>query len=179
MNLDFILMALCVFAAVCMASKKNSETEPVPDIKRIIYTVLAVAVTLVLETLVTRFVAALSSTGFIITSAVGMILRFIGIVLALFILAKYKPSKQDFITLVLCIPLILLISRSYYLAILNELAIIKSGDFLQAATGMDSSKKIGIFYVLVKSAPSLYLLTGFWLKNFLPPKDTEDNESAR
>lgn len=175
MNIDFILMAVCIFAGIWMASKKNTETTDTPDIKKIIYTLLAVIVTLLLETLCNRFLAALSVSGLIIAEILGMVLRYIGILLILFLLNSYKAPKKNHITLALCAPVLGLVSQSYYKALFDEFSSLTTDGILDTMSSVSTVSKIGLFMVILKAIPSVSVLLGYAIKMFIPqpPVDTD------
>lgn len=175
MNFDFFIMAICIFAGIWMASKKSTETTEAPDIKKIIYTLLAVIVTLLAETLCTKCLAALYVVGLIITEILSMLFRYIGIALALFLLSSYKVSKKSHIALALCAPVLALVSQSYYNALYAEISAFSSGNLLETLSTTSSVSKIGLFMVILKAVPSVSLLLSYAIKMFIPesPVDTD------
>lgn len=178
MNLDFILMAVCIFGAIFMASKKNTETTETPDIKKIIYTLLAVIATLLVETLCNRLLASLNLTGLVIAEVVAMVCRFLGVVLVLLILNDYRPKIIFYITLGLCVPLLVIIARAYYTALFNEVSLLTSGNLLESFGATSSAGKIGVAMVIAKAAPSIYLLVMYGFEMFMPAKKQDDDNDG-
>jgi len=182
MTLDFILMAGCIFISIFLANKKNSDDNLDPDFKNILIAIACIIGTLLVETISTRILAPIGVGGCVVAEIFAMLLRCAGIILILYVLNGYKPTKKFIINPVLCIPVLALVANSYYNTLFDSLTSLYSTSFAamtNALAAKNSAGKIGLFMVLIKTLPAANYIISYAINTFFPHKEDEEENNQK